>query len=298
MSFEMKYDRDGLPVKQAQPKFQEQEPNIEQIAAELQQQEPTMADLPEIEVEDQEVYQNNESDSDVEENLQTTLDQTIADEKQTKKIAQTAAQESFRAIREQKERAEKEAQEFRRLYEEEKARKIEEQEQEININDDDLVEGKTLKQYAAKIKKLEQNIKESNHKTEQIRQQQALADIDMRIKSQFPDFEKVVSSKTIQMMNQNYPELAMSLSANNDIYSKAVSAYTMIKNLGLYQEDTFVADKIRAQQNAAKPKPSSSVSPQRGDTPLSKAQDYSDGTLTQDMQKRYLEEMRAAIRNR
>ncbi len=293
MSFEIEYDRDGMPVRKPMQLVQAapQEPDIQSIAAEFQQEGLTMDDLPQAEIEETQQEEVQEDPA------QTTVDQAIADEKRTESIAKSAAQESFRAIREQKEKYEKEAQEFRRLYEEEKARKAEEQEQEININDDDLVEGKTLKQYAAKIKKLEQNIKDSNQKTEQVRQQQALADIDMRIKMQFPDFTKVVSDQSIAIMNSTYPELAMSISANTDIYAKAVSAYTMIKNLGIYKEDTFVADKIKAQQNAAKPKPAASLAPQKGNTPLSRANDFADGTLTDDMQARYLAEMQAARRN-
>lgn len=296
----MQYDREGMPIRKPMPNFEEQQPEVDtsQIAQEfIQESGHTINDFPKEEFEDEQVYHNNSTDNDLVENQKQAQEQGLEEENRTKTITQNAVQESFKALREQKEQAQREMAEFKRLYEEEKARKEEEQEQEIDINDDDLVEGKTLKQYAAKIKKLENNIKESNKQSEQIRQQQALNAIDMRIKNQFPDFDKVVSSHTIEIMNKNYPELAMSLSANNDIYSKAVSAYTMIKNLGIYKEDNFVADKIRAQQNAAKPKNSASLSPQKGETPLSKANEFERGELTPELKAKMLKEMQSARRN-
>jgi hypothetical protein len=57
-----------------------------------------------------------------------------------------------------------------------------------------------------------------------------------------------------------------------------------------------MADKLRAQKNAAKPKPLASVNPQQGDSPLSKANAFANG-LTDDLKKQLRKEMEDARRS-
>ena len=85
--------------------------------------------------------------------------------------------------------------------------------------------------------------------------------------------------------------------SSNDLYSTAVSAYTMIKNLGIAPKgDDFMVQKAQAQKNAAKPKPLASVNPQQGESPLSKANAFANG-LTDDLKAQLLKEMYAARRD-
>ena len=164
-----------------------------------------------------------------------------------------------------------------------------EEEPEFNINDDDLVEGKHLQQYVKKMKKLEA----------QLYQQQAVNTAAMaqaQLRTKFPDFDRVVNEDNIEQLKYAYPELANTLNSSTDLYSTAVSAYTMIKNLGIAPKEDYMAQKAQAQKNAAKPKPLASVSPQQGDSPLSKANAFANG-LTEDLKKQMIKEMNEARRN-
>lgn len=201
---------------------------------------------------------------------------------------------NFRQIREESERMKRENSEMaKRLqnYEaaEYKARNQPVEEPTYNINDDDLLEGKHLKKYDAEIKKLRQE-------QEEFKRQSYALTAQAQLRSKYPDFDNVVNENNIEALKLSYPELASTLNASTDLYSTAVSAYTMIKKLGILPEDNFTAEKALAQKNASKPKPLASVSPQQGDSPLSKANAFANG-LTPELQKQLLKEMNDVRRN-
>jgi len=206
---------------------------------------------------------------------------------------ETKAQANFRTLRQEKERLELENKEaMRKLAEYENSKNKQPQEEEdldINLNDDDLFEGKHYKKLAKKLKKQEEVLK-------QYQQQVNLTSTEARLKAQYSDFDQVVSEVNIKALQNQEPELAATIASNNDIYSKAVAAYKMIKRLGIHVEDNYTLDKQLAQQNAKKPKPLASVSPQQGDTPLSKANAFANG-LTPELQKQLLREMNEASKN-
>ena len=170
-----------------------------------------------------------------------------------------------------------------RMLEEEKARKLESADEDLNISDDDLTEGRHYK-------KLQKELKQLKQEAAQIKQQTALSATEMRLKAQYSDFDRVVSKENIEALKEKYPEVALSLAANNDIYSKAVSAYTMIKNLGIVKDDNSIDTKALVHKNMAKPKPSASISPQKGDSPLSNAYTFENG-LTPELKKQLWKEM-------
>jgi hypothetical protein len=70
-----------------------------------------------------------------------------------------------------------------------------------------------------------------------------------------------------------------------------------IKKLGIYTEDTYQADRERAQNNANKPRPLASVSPQQGESALSHANPFAGG-LTPELKTSLLKEMEAARKAR
>ena len=200
----------------------------------------------------------------------------------------------MRALREKSDRIERERDEaLRRLNEIETQKKqaqTPDDDDEISIGPDDLAEGKHLSKVSRKIKKLEEQIR--------AQQQQSVAvSVETRIKSAYPDFDKVVSKENIDLLKESYPEIAQSISESQDIYSKAVSAYTLIKKLGIHVEDLYTADKAIAQRNATKPKPLASVAPQQGDSPLSRANAFANG-LTEELKVQLRKEMEEARRNR
>jgi hypothetical protein len=258
MSFEIKYDAEGMPIRQPEPEFQEQ-------AAEQQ-----IAAAPE------EMQQSEEQE----------LPQEIQEQPQ-QQYYKPAPQESWKSLREKAERAERRAQELEQIILDSQSKKQPQVEEDLDItmDDDSLVEGKHLSKVNRKIQNLERQLK-------QYEQQSSVTSTEIRLKTQYPDFDRVVSEGNLNNLREMYPEIAHTINSSDDLYSKAVAAYTMIKKLGIVpQDDPFKYEKETAQRNAAKPKSLASISPQQGDSPLSKANAFANGNLTDDLKKQMWKEM-------
>lgn len=200
---------------------------------------------------------------------------------------------NIRILREKAMRAEKLEQErnelAKRLQEIENSHKApQQQEEEYNLAPDDLVDAKYLKKY-------DKTINELRSELQSYKQQSNLSATEARLKARFPDLDKVVTQENLEVLRADYPEIADTITANTDLYSKAVSAYTLIKKLGISTEDLYVEDKLRAQKNAAKPKSMASIAPQQGESPLSKANAFASG-LTDDLKAQLRKEMEEARR--
>jgi len=206
--------------------------------------------------------------------------------------ARPSAQESWRTLREKAERAERERDEAIRYAKELEARKQQsiqadveiEEPLDLSLEDDALAEGKHLKKIINHMRRQEQKIR--NYE-----QQSTVVATETRLKMQYPDFDSVVSQENLANLRAVYPEIAATINSSNDLYNKAVTAYTMIKKLGILPEDNFQQEKQQAQKNALKPKPTATISPQHGDTPLSRANAFAAGKLTDDLKKQLLKEM-------
>lgn len=196
----------------------------------------------------------------------------------------TKQAENFKQLRMQLNSVERERDEaMRRLQELESRNKPVMQpdlDEEVSLKPDDLVEWRHVQK---KLQKIEQRLQQTH-------QQTAEATTEARLKSQYNDFDKVVNTTTVNTLREMYPEVAESLSANTDLYKKAVSAYTLIKKLGIYVDDTYEQDRVVAQKNSAKPRPLTSIAPQQGSTPLSQANAFANG-LTDDLKKQLRKEM-------
>jgi len=205
------------------------------------------------------------------------------------KPVETDKEKNFRELRAKSERLAKErdaALAQLKAQEEAKNAKQSEDDNALNLAPDDLVEGKHLSKYDRKIKELEKQV--SSY------QQQSTASItEAKIKAAYPDFDSVVSQSNLESLSSTYPEIATTINSTNDLYSKAVSAYTLIKKLGIYQKDSYTAEKETAQANAAKPRTATSVSPQQGEGALSHANAFAGG-LTPELKKQLYSEMMEA----
>lgn len=199
---------------------------------------------------------------------------------------------NFRTLKEQKERVERERDEA--LYrlqqlEAQKTKPQEPEEDEIQLGQDDIAEGKHInrmnKRYKQEIAAL---------KVEQAKF--AAMAMEAKIRAECPDYEKVVTKDAIQLLKEREPEIAQSIAGNTDQYAQAISAYKMIKKFGIVAEDTYQSDRERVQNNANKPKPLTSISPQQGDSPLSHANAFANG-LTPELQQQLWKEMQDAQRN-
>lgn len=208
-------------------------------------------------------------------------------------LQESSEAKNFKALRESKERVERERDEaVRRLqdieYQNSQEAHYEEpvEQEESSIAPDDLVEGKHLSKVEKKIKKLEQQVQE-------YQQNSTVMSAEAKLKAQYPDFDNVVSRDNLKMLQEAYPELYHTLNSSTDLYSTAVSTYTIIKKMGIHKEDLYKSDKDLAHKNASKPKPLASVSPQQGDSPLSRANAFANG-LTEELKTQLRKEMAEA----
>lgn len=218
-------------------------------------------------------------------------------EVQEQREVETDKAMNFRALREAKEKAERERDEaikvLREAYSAQQRPVVEEPEYEegFSIAPDDIVEGKHLSKVDKKIKQLEKQIQQYQKQSQEVA-------LETRIKAQYPDFDAVVSKQNVEMLQAAHPEIAQTLITSTDLYSKSVTAYKMIKQLGIYQDPAqYQMDVTRAQKNLAKPRPVASVSPQQGEGALSKANAFAGG-LTDELKAQIYKEMVAAIKNR
>lgn len=277
--FEIKYDRDGMPLKQPSPQFEEPAPEQEVVQTAAPEQDEEQAE-PEVE-------SNDESEAEPE------VEQAAAPESVP---TETIAQKSFREVREAKLKAERERDDYMRRLAELEARQTQkqtapvEEDEEFSLGDDDLAEGKHLSKVAKNIKKVKRELEETRRELQQYRKQTSEQTVESKLKQQYPDFDKVLSADNIAILNEAYPELARSIHATDDLHTKAVSAYQLIKKFGIYQEQPFKSEKAIALKNSAKPRPLTSIAPQEGDSPLSRANAFAEG-LTPELKDQLWREM-------
>lgn len=208
--------------------------------------------------------------------------------------AESQKEVNFRILRERAEAAERRAQELERLVmsnmnQNQPSTKMEIQEDEIDIRDDDFIEGKHLKKY---IKSLKNELKTTKKQFEEFHQQNSVANAEVRLKSQFADFDSVVSRENIEKLAQQKPALYRSIMANQDIYDRGYTAYEMIKSSGIGVNEYAEVDK-RIADNREKPRAAAAVAPQMGETPLARVGEYDRRTLSEERKeqlRRYVAE--------
>lgn len=206
-------------------------------------------------------------------------------------------EKNMREMRVRKEQAEKERDEAYALLQKMKQDKApkeqqapeEDEDDDLGISEDDLVEGKHLRKVVKEFKQLKKELKNYQQAT-------TSTTVETKLKQKYNDFDKVVSKENVEALVKEYPELGDTLRSNADLYSQAVSAYTMIKKMGIYVEDKFSGDRAKAEQNSAKPRPLASVSPQQGDSPLTRVNAFANG-LTEELKIQMRKEMEEARMN-
>lgn len=236
---------------------------------------------------DQEISEQNSESTGVDREVVQEVDREVQEQPQESEQVR-----NFRAIKEKAKQVERERDEALKMLKEYRDQKQSAQPQapeEIDtfgMNPDDLVEGKHLSKVAKELYDLKRQLN-------QTQQQSHMAQTEARLKAQFPDLDKVLTPDNIETFKYAYPELAATVDSTQDIYTKAVSAYTMIKKFGVYQEPGINPEKEIARKNAAKPRPLTSVAPQQGDSPISRANAFANG-LTKELQDQLFKEMSQA----
>ena len=190
---------------------------------------------------------------------------------------------NIRELRNAKERAERErAQLAERLaHYEHKQEPV-----EPSYGDDDFVEGKHLKR---EIESIRNQLK--NYESQSIQQTD-----EIKLKSKYSDFDQVVNSETLERLKDEDPDFAEIIATSQgSLFSRGSSTYKRIKDMGIYVEDNHQQEKEVAQKNASKPKSVNSISPQRGDSPLSMANAFANG-LTPELKQQLWKEMQESTK--
>ena len=114
----------------------------------------------------------------------------------------------------------------------------------------------------------------------------------MRLKSQFNDFDSVVTKENLDKLASQKPSLYRSILSNPDLYDKGYTAYEFIKNSDILSGQYQEIDR-KVEENRSKPRSAANVAPQSGDTPLARVGDYDRRILTEerkDQLRRQVEE--------
>jgi hypothetical protein len=204
-------------------------------------------------------------------------------------------QDSFKQVRDAKEKAERERDAIlsqmlemqqRMQAQQQHQQPIQdgpEEEDDFDIDSDALVEGKHVKKMNAEMKAMKKQMRQYQAQSEEVA-------VEARIRAQYPDFEKVVSPENVAILNERFPDIAQTLRNTPDIYNKAASAYTVIKNFGIHKDQKIENDRARAVVNSQKPRPLASVNPTQGETPLTRANAFANG-MTDDLKEQLRREM-------
>jgi len=230
-----------------------------------------------------------------EEAVEEAPQQTIqaAPEQSIEAELKSVKDENWRLLRQSKEKLQRELDEARELLAQRQAA-TKPAEENIDLNDlglseNDLAEGRhllTIKKELAALKKArEEDLKRLT-----------MSNAEMRIKNDFPDFEKVISYENQKKLREIDPDVADAILATGDVYKAHSMAYKMIKLLNIHRDTSYDADKLQAQQNLAKPKSLSTIAPQKSESPLSHANAFANG-LTPELKDQLVKEMFAARQN-
>lgn len=213
--------------------------------------------------------------------------QSASNQKDPALIAQNAAQKeaNISTLRQRAESAERRMQELERLVQMNMSQnqqttkmQLVDDEDDIDVSDDTYIEGKHLKKYFKAIRK---ELKETKKQLEDNNRENAIASAEIRLKSQYPDFDSVVSTESLKKLQEQKPALFRTIYANTDIGDRGIAAYEFIKSSGIAADEYQSLDK-KVEENRTKPRSAANVSPQTSDTPLARVGDYDRRILSEE----------------
>lgn len=194
-------------------------------------------------------------------------------EQEVKKEENVVAK-NFEALREAKRKIERERDEA--LH---KLKELEEKKEPLpqEDNEEDHV--------SQKLKDMESQLRE--HQTNY-----AATSTEMKLRSEFKDFDSVVNKDNIDILRERYPEVADTIFSSNNLYHKAKTAYTVMKKLGIALDNDTLSQGGKISKNLEKPRASNSASPTNSSTPLSKLNEYDRDNLSKEEKDRIYREMK------
>lgn len=222
-------------------------------------------------------------------------------EETTTQPAQQAAQNNkdhdWRELRAaiERERQERIAETQRREAAERRLAEIAQAKQESEESlgaDDDYIEAKHFKKLQREVKETRQQLKERQEREQQERQQNELWRTEMTLRSQFNDYNDVMTSENLAQLEEKDPIMARVLHDSQDEYAKRVGAYNLIKRMKQQNapspEAAINAQKL--EENASKIRPAASMASQSASvSPLRQASKYT-GQAVEGEYKRWLQE--------
>jgi len=219
----------------------------------------------------------------------------VADQKTQDQLAK---EKSIKDLRERAETAERRNKELEHYLvnsqPKDQPTQKDEEDYDFDIKDDDFIEGKHLKKY---VKNLKKELNSTKKQIAEFNQSNAVATAEVRLKSQFNDFDSIVTKENLDKLAASKPSLYRSIISNQDIYDRGYTAYEMIKHSGIISHDYEIEDN-RLAANKTKPRSSATAAPQSSDTPLARAGDYDRRVLTEERKEQLLRQVEEAKRNR
>lgn len=153
---------------------------------------------------------------------------------------------------------------------------------DFEIGDDDLAEGKHLKKMYQEINNLRKQAATDK-----------MAAIPAQLTGKFSDFNEVVTKENIEKLKHTEPELHASITSGSDLYVNGVAAYKALKSLGI-AKDNFSNQKDHVQTNHNRPLSTQAI---KGHGALSEKNVFAGG-LTQELKKQLQKEMSEAAKAR
>lgn len=211
--------------------------------------------------------------------------------------------QNWRLMRDRAEAAERRSQELERMVQQnlnqnqssQKIHLIEDEDDDSDISDDSYVEGR---QYKKQLKAVKKELKETRRQFQEIAIRTATDQAEFKLKTQFSDFDSVVTKDNLEKLEMAKPSLYRSILATQDIYDRGYTAYEMIKASGMVQESPYEDQDRRLEENRAKPRAAANISPQSSETPLTRVGDYDRRILTEERKRQLLKQVEEAKRYR
>jgi len=204
-------------------------------------------------------------------------------------------EQNWKLLRERADAAERRAQELERLIQmnmnAQQPKEVQpDQEDDLELNDDMYIEGKQFKKY---IKNLKQDLNNTKKQLEEFNKRSSQTNAEMHLKSQFTDFESIVTEENMKKLAAQKPSLYRSIMSTPDMYDRGVTAYEMIKSSGLSIGE-YDSQNRRLEENRSKPRSAANVAPQAGETPLARVGDYDRRILTEARKNELLRQVELA----
>lgn len=137
--------------------------------------------------------------------------------------------------------------------------------------------------------------KEARQIAEDVIRRREAETMEERLQLKYQDFNQVVTKENIEILQQNEPELAMSLQGlAHDPYAQAQAAYKLLKKFGLGVSQEVAKNKEKATENSKKPVSVQSVTKQS--SAIGNVHNFENG-LTPELKKHLWKEMQDSRKN-